>query len=422
MKKRYTIPFSEYFINTIDSILEDVYSDYYPRESFFKFFYLIEKYSVYNKGEYAQMPISIIRKTLGTKRVNKKKIQIASYIISKSIECNIVISTEYHFGNNKKNKNKTRTYKFNNIFKDKYSEHLIDVEIDKDGYLELTKEHKRSNKEQPHLRLQYDLLKSKRVIFDYKLASKWINDRIDILSQNQYSTYTRMAINMLNKKIGVTEDKKSNRIFSNLTLIKREFRNFITIDGEKLLSIDLKSSQPYLLASKILKENQNCNECEDFFKLITEKDIYNTFRDKWFEINKTYNYIQYNSETYETEIKEISDRDESKKQFMRLLFKRAKGSVPFQIVLKEMFPKVYDIIKQMKKEAESKGIDNNLAVELQLEESNIFIPVINEVCKDGALSCHDSIYFKESLKERIFEILNNKFISLGYINYDLCIE
>lgn len=52
----------------------------------------------------------------------------------------------------------------------------------------------------------------------------------------------------------ITRDKNSNRIHTNLTNLKKEFRNHLTYKGKSLISIDLKNSQPFLLLNLLKPE------------------------------------------------------------------------------------------------------------------------------------------------------------------------
>jgi hypothetical protein len=46
-------------------------------------------------------------------------------------------------------------------------------------------------------------------------------------------------------------DPNVHRFHSNLTCMKSIYRNLLTYDGQKLVSIDIKNSQPYL-STKLL--------------------------------------------------------------------------------------------------------------------------------------------------------------------------
>jgi hypothetical protein len=68
------------------------------------------------------------------------------------------------------------------------------------------------------------------------------------------------AINKFaNKEFYYSVDDNVGRFHSNLTNIKREIRNFITYDGQKLVNVDIKNSQPLfstLLLHKSFYQNQ----------------------------------------------------------------------------------------------------------------------------------------------------------------------
>jgi len=433
--KNYEIKFPDSFIKAIDSILIKEYSKETPREAFFKFFYLIEKFSMYETDrKYASIHNETIRKLLGTTRIDKKKIQIASKVIDKSLYYNIVGYVNHHFNSVGSAKNYTRKYYFTDAIQYKQSDIIISgVEIDKESADLIKKEHQRPTVER--LRLQYDLLKSDRVSFDLHSAINWVHSIKDIkkLNENQVKAYTRMAISFWEKNIFVSEDNRTKRIFSNITGVKREFRCFMKIDEESLASYDLKSAQPYLLASKYLQQNPDNTDVISFFNDITQKDIYTHFYNEWIKINGSSKYLEFNMEKGFEEMKDMSvyidgikddelTRKETKIQFQRLLFKKINGSVPFQIVLQKLYPTVFTLLQKDKVRCSKISDTHNLAIELQEIESSIFIPVATELINEGVLSCHDSLYFKESLKDKVNQSLINKFNSMGYTNYTIKFE
>lgn len=399
--KNYKLSFSSTFVDTVDSILKEDYSNQFtPREAFFKLFELINKFSSYTEDrKSASIHWSVIRDFLGKKQINKKREWLAAKVIEVAVNKNIISFINHRYDSKNLSNNKSRVYSYTEIFKKKYTDKISHIDIDKTTQKKMEKEYKRPT--QKLLRIQYDILN--KASFDYKGASNWINSRANDLTDTQLANYNSSALRMFNKQINITQDPKTNRIFSNLTLMKKELRQFITIDGESLAEVDLKSSQPFLLAHMILREEPQNNEFKAFLEMVTTKDIYNHFRELWYDINGSYKYFEYNVETEVMDEREITNRDVSKREFMRLLFKGAQGSVPFQVVLKHSYPKVYLKLQELKKRF--KGIDNNLAIQLQKVEADLFLPLMIQI-KD-CITCHDSVYIKVSEAIKVKEIVSN---------------
>jgi len=420
-KKQYYLQFTTTFVETVDSLLSEYYTDL-PRDAFYTFFHLMNKYSFYTKDRgSASIHSKIIRTYITKITINGERIYLAPLIIDALVEKEIITYKNHRCDKNNPELNYTRVYKFTDFFELKLDDSFIEVPITKTIANMIKKEYIRPTKKAE--RQQYDLLKSKRLIFDFKAASRWISARIDNLTPGQYTSLQSSISRMLNKEINVTKDSHTGRLFSNLTLMKSEFRSFITIDGEKLVGIDLKSAQPYILSSRLLSLYPDNDQVKEFYTLLTEEDIYTHFRNRWIELNGSANYTvnSIDDETFEpiTEIVEIADRKAAKLEFMRLMYKKTKGSVPFQVVLKNDFPEVYGYLVEMKKKY-SKGIGNNLAVYLQKEESKIFLPVAEKF--KNCLSCHDGLYVKESEAKEVYAALSNNFKALGYNKYKLTLE
>jgi hypothetical protein len=122
----------------------------------------------------------------------------------------------------------------------------------------------------------------KRTQQDYPFLSKWFNDYLEIdieKSKNevlkQYPILTgpirgklkrkasnqekRMKAESLidkisNKQYYYSVDKNVGRFHSNLTNLKKEIRNYITYNGQKLVNVDIKNSQP-LFSTLLFNKN-----------------------------------------------------------------------------------------------------------------------------------------------------------------------
>ena len=120
--------------------------------------------------------------------------------------------------------------------------------------------------------IQIDLNNNKKTEKKYQHITKWFNSKLQIDAESAKKMIEAMypeqtggirgtkkgkpsdwakrykaiyAINKFaNQEFYYSVDDNVGRFLSNLTNIKREIRNFITYDGQKLVNVDIKNSQP----------------------------------------------------------------------------------------------------------------------------------------------------------------------------------
>lgn len=388
-----------YYINSMD-IIARKFEDYKG------YVYL----NINNKVEYKNGNFKkSLRQQLGRKKINGKMVWIIDQIIKDFLYYNILersknyIPGEYSYG-----------YKISNDL-------LSEIYIKDLYYREETIEYRLYEDEiptNPTLKSIYDFLKSDRVTYDFEKALQWINlysetsieptDKI----REKVMIYTEMAIRFKHKNIFVKPGILSNRIYTNFNTIKRELRDFVKIDGEFLTSTDLKTSQPFLFASDLVKKFPDLKEAHDFYNDTTnvDSDIYTIFLNQWKSKNITSNI--FNQKTKKMETIKLNTRKDAKPEFLRFMFKTNNkgGRRPFDIIFEERYPTLY-------KEIESNR--DNLAVDLQNLESSLFLPVANKHLELGCLSVHDSLYFKKSDEEIIIKDLKQAFDNAGLLGYTL---
>ena len=237
----------------------------------------------------------------------------------------------------------------------------------------------------------------------------WIDDKFyreRSISSNQKRNYTRMVLSIEDKMIFTVEGANSGRVFTNFNSIKRELRQFCTIDGQKLMSIDLKSSQPYLMA-QFMKKNWPV-ESKTFYDTVTKDDIYLFFLKKWNEANPAGFYREFNIAKNKMEDIYLNTRDDIKPEYLKMLFKIRGRKPALDDVFKSEFPFVYEKVQEQKE---------GLASTLQREESDLFIPVCTEFAERGCLSVHDSLYFKPDLHQPIMDSLKDIFINKQFADF-----
>lgn len=400
------------FSFTLDTLLSSCYDDVTTRDDFISLMTYIERLMSFSKdNNTAWFENHKLRPRFGRPTINKKRFWKLDLLIKKLVENNVLVKTDY----NKAHK-KTRNYSYTTVFSYYMEEFMLENEIKivqekiSDKYYKLL----RSNSERPdktNLQTQYDLLKSDRFQIDVMRSLKWVSNQHYIeqsISFNQFMCYNRMIFDLDNKHIFVSEGEKTGRVFTNFNLIKRELREFCTIDGEQLKSIDLKSSQPYFLFSYLLDKYPS-KESNKLYQIVTEDDIYNWFLDKWKDKKQDF-YTTWDMVNNIRKPIYINDRDDSKVEFLKFVFKIKGARSQYDIIFEDEFPELHKLISKIK---------DNLALKLQKVESSIFIPVATSFCDRGCLSVHDSLYYKPVLESKIKSSLDNQFKYLSYKHYSL---
>lgn len=71
----------------------------------------------------------------------------------------------------------------------------------------------------------------------------------------------------------------TNRVFSNVTNLKKDFRKFLRYEGRPLTNLDIKSSQPALLSTFYTDSPEDQAEKAKYVDIIVNKDIYEILAD-----------------------------------------------------------------------------------------------------------------------------------------------
>ena len=186
----------------------------------------------------------------------------------------------------------------------------------------------------------------------------------------------------------------TNRVFTNLTTLKSEFRRFFKAGGEDTINLDIRASQVTLMASLYDADEESTKEKAKFAQFLTEHDFYNKLIE---------------------ETKSDLTRQEGKVAFYEYMFSKLPQMVKtrFYKSFAEAFPILNKTITALKK--------NNyryLAHKLQSIESDLIVrSVFGRLAKEGvwALTIHDSVVCKASQAEYIKGIISDTF--LDYIGF-----
>jgi uncharacterized protein YqcC (DUF446 family) len=396
-------PFPDVFIIVIDTILSDVYNKPIPRKDYLSFFEMFEKIISRNiNEEFTSMEINnnVERIKWGRIKVNGKMIWKLDLMLKTLKEKRILESTGY-LANIPNSKGHSRRFYFTESFLNEldYSSFSIVYEEINDKIYQTLKNQKSYDESDP----QYQLLKSSRFTIDVDKCNEWL---IETYKSNQISKEScllniRRVQDIFNKDIYVVKIN-NGRVYSSFNSLKKELRQFCYIDGEPLSNCDLKSSQPFLLATYLINKYPKNGDVQSFFDIVVNRDIYTWLMTK-------------NNELFEEKIK---GRDDCKPEFYRYLFKKTnKGVNNIQRIIQSVFPSMYNIIKNEKNSLAVEG--NNLANLLQSVEAKLFIPVCEEFVDRGCLSVHDSLYFKSGIEDEIRSGLEGKFGQFEIIKYKI---
>jgi hypothetical protein len=276
--------------------------------------------------------------------------------------------------------------------------------------------------------------------FNLKTAYPYLRD-FDIVKEknkipiNQFNRNLIALNNIDNNCYFLKRDDNILRFHSNLTNMSSVLRNAITYKGEKLYSIDVKNSQPYLSVALFDKEfwNKSPNNTNKLtiYKLLnsylyyimlveTPKTLINKDFKKYVNLVKSGEFYEYLAEEYKSKLGlEYADRKQVKSAVFQTLFtgNRFIGqqkAAPKKL-FSELFPDVYDVFKVIKKKDKSL-----LPRLLQSIESYLIIDVIckrigKELPKAPIYSIHDSIATTLEYKDKVEHIMLDEFKkSIGF--------
>jgi hypothetical protein len=223
---------------------------------------------------------------------------------------------------------------------------------------------------------------------------------IEQFSPKKYDAYKYQIESISKKKFNTLIDD-NGRFHHNLTNLKKELRQYLTIDNDTLIGFDIVNSQPTFLGIYLNKLNVDSNELNNYLKQCKNGQVYE--------------YI--NGANFATPV----ERSEFKRQLFKSVFfgkvmnmSSNEAGKKFQA----LFPNIYATIKGVKNEFGA----NYIANKLQTIESKFIFDLINYINTEAGgqvplISLHDAIYTTESnydvlavLCSRYSELKTNSFI------------
>lgn len=203
-----------------------------------------------------------------------------------------------------------------------------------------------------------------------------------------------MRLNAINDGFLFFKRNSTNgRLDTNLTSLPSYLRPYI-ISDEKLISLDIKNSQPYFLYA-LIRNNPSINP--DELKLFGELVISGTLYE---EMARRYKEHTGYSRT----------RNQMKLLMYRIFFSEVKSFPKQKAFFGKMFPSILTFI------SDTNSVKNNtLALSLQQMESNAVLDVVMPMLEaEGIIpyTIHDSFICLESEAERIREVFTQKLIEM----------
>lgn len=241
------------------------------------------------------------------------------------------------------------------------------------------------------LAYQYLEETNKWITIDSKKALKYNKD--NYFGESTMSTYDANFYSISNLSDGChrfTVDSTGNRAHTNLTNLKSDLRQFLTVDGEHLGDIDIPNSQPlfFYLHIKYLVEIPE-SEKRRYKEIVESGQFYEFFMERLGIPQK--------------------ERNNVKQKIIAAIFfdKNRNKESRYVKILKKEFPYIADYIYKTKKDDRTK-----LASLLQKAESKFIIEkAVNEYINrfgenyEFVSTIHDSIVAQESNLENVKNVL-----------------
>lgn len=222
----------------------------------------------------------------------------------------------------------------------------------------------------------------------YKVSNWWLQELkintkealnyIEPFEPGRHDAYKQQIESISKKKFHVAIDI-NGRFHHNLTNLKKELRQYLTINNEPLIGFDVVNSQPTFLSLLLTSIGYNSEDLSKYIELCSKGLIYEHLNGKRF------------------------DSDSERKAFKKKLFssvffgKVSNMNTAIGLKFKDSFPNIFEAIKKLKNEHGTNYIANRLQ---ETEAKFIFdlIKYINiEVGDDVPLiSLHDAIYTTEN--------------------------
>jgi hypothetical protein len=218
-------------------------------------------------------------------------------------------------------------------------------------------------------------------LFSSDTLHSWILDCFRNITINIDPTPNLKRLYLIGKcKMWIKRKDSQSRIYSSVTNLNRGFRDHLLLDGQKLVKLDIKSCQTYIL-SKLSKDKYLMDLC------ISKKEDF-------------YSYVG--------DVLGIGDREKAKKTVIGALFDKEDRIYrrDVQNALQDHFPVAYHYMSKVKKDGY-----NQLAIKLEQEEVR-YMEKVWKILTDEKirfLTIHDCLMVHKENVKRVEEFMKGVF-------------
>jgi hypothetical protein len=233
------------------------------------------------------------------------------------------------------------------------------------------------------------------------------------------------AFRIINRDFRCNFDSTSGRFHSNITIMPKGLRQFLRINGQLLVNLDLKNSQPYFSTvlltnpSKVagLAKNPQLSKLLKNMKVPKGEDI------------EQYIFLVTSGQIYEFLMVEFAKggisltRGEAKTELFKILYSsnmipQEENDRKLREIFKSRFPTVFKVFSKIKGSLRGDKFYNykRFAILLQTIESHLILSVIlkrvyKEIPKVSALTIHDSILTTHENAKAVRQIMAEELTS-----------
>ena len=391
------VPFINTFVLAVDTVIYKHYGSPVQREDYLLMLHsILQRLSMFkHKNDYfntCEISNHNERLCWGRVKVDGKLVWKIDIILNNLVNTGVLNRTGYEV------KGHARRYGFTDQFLNMVD--LMDFTIMYEEVNEAIYNTLKSLKEYDESNPQYQLLKSSRFTIDVESCVDYLRNSLKKkeMSMNAFNVNLKRVLDIYNKDIFVVRID-NGRVYSSFTSLKSELRQYCFIDGEPLTSIDLRSSQPYFLASLLMSSNSNDKDVNEFYTMVVNGDIYEWIMGKL----------------------GMKSRALAKEEMFRWIFKKSnKGPCVVQKLMADNLPGVHKAVTIQRAYYQHTG--GTLANFLQSLESKVFITVCEEFGEEGCISLHDGLYFKEEILDRVVGMLHLMFAEMRFSDYTLKVD
>jgi hypothetical protein len=221
---------------------------------------------------------------------------------------------------------------------------------------------------------------------------------------------------MRSGNVGVSSQDQQGRVYNGLTNLWSEFRQFLTINGELLVNVDITSSQPLFLHMLMQQQKEQTSPSHSSPLLydcsLLETDIGSSSFGYMVASGKADLYSYIADQAAAIGLPQMT-RPNVKPALFRVFYGRNKTQSKFKALFSDLFPKVAKFIHDQKI-----GNYKRLALLMQKKEADFLInTVCKRLCHDHPhipfITIHDSIMTTASNAENVKRIMQDEFHALG---------